>query len=114
MADLTKYARALRQHQTDAERRLWSHLRGRNLAGYKFRRQVPMDHYIVDFLCHDVRLIVELDGGQHGEDAAMAYDEHRTHYLERAGYRVMRFPNHEVMKDIDHVLEVILHHIQHP
>ncbi|QRP64512.1 DUF559 domain-containing protein [Rhodanobacter sp. FDAARGOS 1247] len=88
-------ARRLRNEGTDAERRLWQHLRHRQLAGHKFRRQYPLAGYIVDFICVPARLVVELDGGQHLD--AVEYDRRRTEILEREGYCVLRFWNDEVL-----------------
>src|SRR5262245_5940120 len=76
----TKFARRLRRNQTDAERVLWFRLRDRRLAGLKFKRQVPIDRFVVDFVCKDERLIIELDGGQH--DETRARDANRTEILE--------------------------------
>ena len=98
-------ARKLRQQSTDAERMLWKHLRAHRMAGYKFRRQVVIEPYIVDFICLDARLIVEADGGQHLEQAED--DLKRTIFLESLGYTVMRFWNHEILGDIHNVLERI-------
>jgi len=103
--NLTPLARSLRQHATDAERVLWQQLRGRRLGGYKFRRQMAIDPYIVDFVCLDAKIIVELDGGQHLEQQKQ--DQERTHYLESMGYRVLRFWNHEVLAEMEAVLEQI-------
>ena len=100
-------AKALRQNQTEHERKLWQHLRGKRFAGFKFRRQQPMDHYIVDFVCHQQQLIIELDGGQHGEDRVVIHDEKRTEYLERSGYQLLRFWNHEIMRQLPDVLDRI-------
>ena len=99
-------ARGLRQAMTDAERKLWHHLRNRHLSDHKFRRQHEIDHYIVDFVCTDAMLVVELDGGQHAEQ--QEYDEHRTVHLRAKGYRVLRFWNNEALMKIESVLEVIL------
>ena len=99
-------ARKLRQNATDAETLLWRHLRDRRLAGFKFRRQHVIGHYIVDFVCPSEKLIVELDGGQHAE--RVAYDERRTGYLESNGFRVVRFWNNDLLRDVDSVLVVIL------
>ena len=99
-------ARKLRSNATTAERVLWYHLRCRRLAGFKFRRQHVIGGYIVDFVCLSRRLIVELDGGQHAERAA--YDRRRTRYLVSRGYRVLRFWNNEMLRDVEGVLEVIL------
>ena len=99
-------ARELRKNQTDVEARIWSRLRGRQVAGAKFRRQYPIGHFIADFCCVELRLVVELDGGQHAE--AGAFDQRRTDFLVAEGYRVLRFWNNEVMENIDGVLERIL------
>ena len=98
-------ARAMRRKQTPAEARLWSRLRNGNLMGIKFRRQVVVGPYIADFLSAQARLIVEADGGQHGEQESQ--DEERTRFLEYRGYRVLRFWNHDILTDIDAVMEVI-------
>ena len=100
-------AKTLRVNATDAERILWSVLRGRRLAALRFRRQQPIGPYVVDFFCPSAKLIVELDGGQHGADQNIAYDENRTRFLEAKGYRVLRFWNAEVMKDRDTIAEAI-------
>lgn len=92
-------ARALRKNPTEAERALWRHLRLRQLDEHKFRRQQPVGSYIVDFICIEKRLVVELDGGQHSEQVAS--DAERTAWLEGEGFRVLRFWNHEVLKDIE-------------
>ena len=92
-------ARRLRRDQTDAERKLWFRLRDRRLDGLKFRRQVPIDCYVVDFCCESARLIVELDGGQHAERSAE--DAARTAALEARGYLVLRFWNNEVLQNMD-------------
>ena len=92
---LTNRARELRRNQTDAELRLWGYLRARRLLGAKFRRQVPIGRYIVDFLCKELGLIVEADGGQHTEQEI--YDARRTAWLEAQGYTVIRFWNVDIM-----------------
>ena len=92
---------------TDAERRLWSGLRGRRLEGLKFRRQHQLGPYFVDFFCHEVRLVVEADGSQHHEEVQAWYDYHRTKWLESAGYRVVRFANYDILKHPAEVLEAI-------
>lgn len=104
-ARMQRRARKLRSSSTDAERRLWHFLRRRNLLGYRFRRQVPLGPYIVDFLCIEARLVVELDGGQHTEQKA--YDAARTDYLAALDLRVLRFWNNEVLQSTGSVLEVI-------
>jgi very-short-patch-repair endonuclease len=112
MPPLVSYARDLRREQTDAERLLWGHLRDRRLNGFKFRRQVPSEPFIVDFACIERGLVVELDGSQHGEDRALAYDERRTAVLNARGMRVMRFWNEDVLKDLSGVLNVILFELE--
>jgi len=97
-------ARDLRKNATDAEHYLWYHLRASRL-GYKFKRQVPIDYFIVDFVCYEERLIIELDGGQHQD--AVEYDKQRTDALMQRGFRVLRFWNHDVLKNVTGVLEVI-------
>jgi very-short-patch-repair endonuclease len=99
-------ARRLRRDHTDAERVLWFRLRDRRLAGWKFRRQAPIDRYVVDFVCVDARLIVELDGGQHVERTEQ--DIARTRILESMGYLVLRFWNNDVLSNTDGVVETIL------
>ncbi len=83
------FAQALRKKSTDAEIYLWRLLRNRKFHGFKFRRQHPIGGYIVDFICHERRLIIELDGSQHKEN--VRYDHERTVYLRKLGYRVLRF-----------------------
>ena len=103
---MKQLARELRKTSTEAEQRLWYHLRNRRLGGFKFRRQVVIDRYIVDFVCLDAKLIVEADGGQHEFDRLA--DEVRTRHLERLGYRVVRFWNHEILLETEAVLSSIL------
>jgi very-short-patch-repair endonuclease len=100
-------ARQLRRSLTDAERVLWWHLRSRQLAGAKFRRQEPIGRYIADFCCVEHRLIVEVDGGHHADESQQEYDRERTAFLGRCGYRVLRFWNAEVLGELDGVLEMI-------
>jgi very-short-patch-repair endonuclease len=102
----TLRAQRLRREDTDAEARLWGSLRDRRLGGWKWRRQVPRGPYIVDFLCIEARLAVELDGSQHAEN--VDYDERRTAYLERSGLRVLRFWNSDVLTNSDGVCLAIL------
>ncbi|HEY4345338.1 MAG TPA: endonuclease domain-containing protein [Parvibaculum sp.] len=101
-----QHARNLRVNQTDAEKRLWSHLRNRAFFGFKFRRQAPIGPFIVDFLCEERKLIVELDGGQHGEQAEA--DARRSGYLQAQGYRVNRFWNNDTLANTEGVLTLIL------
>jgi very-short-patch-repair endonuclease len=99
-------ARVMRRVPTDAERKLWWHLRHRlALPDTHFRRQVDLGRYIVDFVSHSLKLIIELDGGQHA--VQIARDVARTKFLESRGYRVLRFWNNDVLQNIDGVLEMI-------
>jgi very-short-patch-repair endonuclease len=92
---------------TDAERRLWSRLRAHQLNGYKFRRQYPIGQYIADFARRAEHLVIELDGGGHGDDRAELADAKRTAWLEKCGYRVLRFWNSDVLAETDWVVGVI-------
>lgn len=101
-------ARALRQASTTAEQLLWRHLRNRQLAGAKFRRQHPLGPYILDFVCLEQGLVIELDGGQHADLQAQAYDQQRSAWLQQQGLRVLRFWNHEVVQQTNEVLARVL------
>jgi BirA family biotin operon repressor/biotin-[acetyl-CoA-carboxylase] ligase len=101
---LTSVARKLRRDQTDAEKLLWSHLRNRQLEDAKFVRQFPIGPFVADFACRSLKLIVELDGGQHGDNPS---DLQRTLWIEGQGYRVLRFWNKDVMENIEGVLKEI-------
>jgi very-short-patch-repair endonuclease len=105
----TTRSRTLRRSQTDAEVRLWYYLRDRRLAGHKFRRQFPLGPYFADFACAEKQLIIELDGGQHAEQAMR--DESRSTYLREQGFVVLRFWNDQVLCQTDAVLEEILRHL---
>jgi very-short-patch-repair endonuclease len=104
----TAPARALRQRATPAERLLWSRLRDRRLGGFKFRRQAPVGGRIVDFLCLEKRLAIELDGSGHGYPAGEWRDRKRTIQLEKEGLRIIRFWNPQVLRDLEWVLDQIL------
>jgi very-short-patch-repair endonuclease len=97
-------AQRLRRELTDAERKLWSILRNRQLYSAKFRRQQPIGPFIADFACQESRLIIEADGGQH---AGSAVDARRTQFLESKGYRVLRFWNNDILNNLDGVAQVI-------
>jgi very-short-patch-repair endonuclease len=101
------FAKKLRREQTEVERKLWSALRNRQFDGFKFRRQQPLGPYIADFVCFGAKLIIELDGDQHGSDKGIAYDRARTRFLQTEGFKVLRFPNHEINGSIDNVLDTI-------
>jgi very-short-patch-repair endonuclease len=100
---LTPVARKLRRASTDAEMRLWLHLRGRRMDGAKFIRQFQIGPYVADFACRAAHIAIELDGGQHSE----LVDAPRTQAIEAFGYRIIRFWNHDVLSNTDGVLEVI-------
>ena len=104
MAD--QRARRLRRNPTDAERKLWSLLRRKQLSGYRFRRQVPIGPYVVDFACLAAHLVIEVDGGQHA--LSVDRDQRRTAWLESRGYKVVRFWNNDVLENPDGVLQTIL------
>jgi very-short-patch-repair endonuclease len=93
------FAKVLRANPTDAERRLWRLLRTKQLGGLRFRRQQPVGPYIVDFFCPAAKLVVELDGDQHGADENISYDTARSRWLEARGYKVLRFANGEALKE---------------
>lgn len=100
-------ARQLRTAQTNAEARLWQALRGRRLAHHKFRRQHPIDRYIVDFASVDAKLIIEVDGATHSTDAEMARDSERTRALEYFGFHIVRVSNLDVYNNLEGVLQMI-------
>jgi len=104
-------AKTLRTNSTDAERRLWLRLRDRRLLGFKFVRQEPIGPYIADFACREADLVIELDGGQHGDDATAARDEQRSSAIAGHGYRVLRFWNNDVLRNTDGVLTEIAAHL---
>jgi very-short-patch-repair endonuclease len=98
-------AKTLRANQTEAEQRLWHHLRAHRFMDLKFKRQKPIGRYIVDFICVEQHLIIEIDGGQHAGQTE--YDQRRDAWLRSQGYTVLRFWNHEVMQQLEGVLEQI-------
>jgi very-short-patch-repair endonuclease len=101
-------ARKLRRNQTDAKTKLWHQLRASRLGSFKFRRQFPIGEFIVDFCCKERRLVIELDGGQHGEPKGVAADSRPTRALEAWGYRVIRFWDNDVLQNMDGVVQAIL------
>jgi very-short-patch-repair endonuclease len=103
---LTDTARSLRHRSTDAERKLWSRLRDRRLMGFKFKRQAPRGRYVVDFLCVEAALAIEVDGSQHATQRSQA-DRRRTAQLERDGLTVLRFWNNDVLANLEGVLTLI-------
>jgi len=113
LSKLKHLSRKLRSNQTDAELKLWYHAHRKQLQGMKFRRQVPIDNYIADFVCFEKRLVIELDGGQHSDN--IEYDEYRTKIIEQQGFIVLRFWNNDVMNNIEGVLSEIINTVNpHP
>jgi very-short-patch-repair endonuclease len=108
---LLDFARTMRAKPTDAEHRLWQHLRAGRLSAFKFRRQQPLGNFIVDFVCLEARLIVELDGGQHNGSAS---DVKRDEWLASQGFAVLRFWNNEIFENLEGVVERILVQLQQP
>ena len=106
---LTPVARALRRNATTAERRLWQGLRREQVAGFRFRRQVVLDDFIVDFASFDARLIVEVDGATHSTDEEIARDTARSAALVASGFDILRFTNDEAHRNLDGVLGTIRH-----
>jgi very-short-patch-repair endonuclease len=104
-------ARKLRKNMTDAEHALWRLLRDRRLAGWRFRRQEPIDRYIVDFICFETRLVIEVDGGQHWESKS---DEKRDAYLCSQGFRILRLWNNDVLSNPDGVYQTIIEALSAP
>ena len=104
-----KQAKSLRRAMTEAEQRLWYHLRNRRLSGYKFKRQYPIGNYIADFICLEKNLIIEADGGQHNDNPR---DDARTAWLQAQGYTVLRYWNHDILQQTEAVLTHILHHLE--
>lgn len=105
--ELAPLAKALRKTSTDVERLLWSRLRAGRFENMKFRRQHPIGSYIVDFVCLERKLVIELDGGQHAMPEEIMKDRRRDVWLEKEGYMVLRFWDNEVLTNTDEVLEVI-------
>jgi very-short-patch-repair endonuclease len=107
LARFKSRALQLRKAQTSAEARLWQALRNRRLAHWKFRRQHPIDRFVVDFVTIDGKLIVEVDGVTHGSDAASVRDAERTAILESLGFHIVRVTNTDIYENLDGVLEMI-------
>ena len=105
MKEQIKNSRQLRKNMTLQEKKLWSVIRNRQFFGYRFRRQFPIGQYIVDFICREKKIIIEIDGGQHNEDINVYYDNRRTEYLIAEGYKVIRFWNNDIDKNIGGVYE---------
>ena len=108
---IRQFARELRQPQTPAESTLWNLLRNRNLK-YKFRRQHPIDCFIIDFYCAEAKLLIEIDGASHLEKEQQEYDQARTEYLEALGHKVIRFTNDDVRYNIHAVVTAIMEEVE--
>ena len=106
-SQLKTRARALRRNLTDAEQRLWSRLRGKQVLGKQFYRQRPIGNYIVDFYAPTTRLVIEVDGAHHFDTAQASYDRRRSEYLEKLGLKVLRFDDRQVLLELDSVVQVI-------
>ena len=104
MKNKTILARNLRKNSTIQERRLWNLLKNRQFHNLKFKRQQPIGDYIVDFICKEAKIIIEIDGGQHNEPENIEYDKIRTEYLNNLGYKVIRFWNNEIYENIEGVV----------
>ena len=109
--EIKSKALAMRKQPTRAEMMLWQCLRGKRLRGLKFRRQQPIDRFIVDFYCRQAQLVVEVDGEIHDSTEAVEYDAQRTQFLEEQGLSVLRFTNDQVIYEIDSVLSTIASHL---
>lgn len=112
MHPLKPLARDLRKNQTIAEAILWKHLRNRRVLGLKFKRQVPIGKYIVDFVCVEKKLVIELDGGHHNEELHKTNDDERTEMLKHYGYHVIRFWNKDVINNFENVMEEIYFNVR--
>jgi very-short-patch-repair endonuclease len=110
--DRRTFARDLRRTQTDAERRIWARLRNKQLLDSKFRRQHAIGPYFADFVCLEIGLIVELDGGQHNDVDHIEYDAARSEFLAKAGFEVIRFWDNDVMRETDAVISMIAERIR--
>ena len=112
MNNKIQLARNLRKNSTKQELILWKLLRNYGMKNLKFKRQYPIGNYIVDFICKEKWLIIELDGGQHNEPDNILYDEERTNYLNSRGYRVLRFWNTDIDKNLKGVYDMILQEVE--
>jgi len=108
---LVNLARNLRKRQTDAENLLWRHIRYKQLLGMRFRRQHPIGNFIVDFVCLDQKLIIELDGDQHGFPGEKNQDQERDSWLQKEGFKLLRFWNNEVLQNLEGVIDTIIENI---
>ena len=112
MKYLSKLVKALRHNQTIPEQILWRAIRSRRFYGFKFRRQVQIGNYIVDFICYDKNLVIELDGREHLTPEKLEYDANRTAFLEEKNYRVVRYYNTDIFNHLDDVLQDLWNKLQ--
>ena len=112
MKDLTKLVKNLRHNQTIPEQILWKALRSRRFGGFKFRRQVQIGNYIVDFICYDKNLVIELDGREHLTPEKLEYDAKRTVFLQERNYRIVRYYNTDVFNHLEDVLQDLWERLQ--
>ena len=110
--NLKQRSRELRSGMTDAERKLWSKIREKQIHDLQFYRQKPVGNYIVDFYCPSAKLIIEVDGGGHFQPVQMEYDKIRNEFLKSLGFKVLRFSNLDVLKNIEGVVETIVENIE--
>ena len=108
--DKKQFARHLRKNMTPEESLLWSRIRKKQIHGHRFRRQHPIGPYIVDFICLDARLVIEIDGGQHNQPTQQ--EQHRADYLMEQGFQALRFWNYEVRQELQTILEIIAQSLQ--
>ncbi len=107
-------AKIMRKHPTDAENLLWQYLHAKKLGGFKFRRQHPIGKYIVDFICLKKKLAIELDGGQHAKKRVASEDRTRDEWMKSQGFKILRIWNHEVLQNLEGVLEIIADECKSP
>ena len=109
-----KKAFMLRSKETKAEKLLWERLNKSQLLGIRFKRQHPVEHYVADFYCHKVKLVIELDGEYHNTPEQKIYDDNRTKVFEEFGLTVIRFSDADVLENLDEVVEIIKSRLVHP
>jgi very-short-patch-repair endonuclease len=112
--DTLEKAKLLRKSETNAEKLLWERLKSKKFYGYKYRRQHPISQFMVDFCCHELKLVIEVDGEIHNKPEKKEYDENRTAELEKYELKILRFTNNEIENDIEQVLHSIANVLQSP
>lgn len=109
---MNSLAKVLRKNQTPQEQKLWQLLRNRQTLGYKFKRQYPMGDYIVDFVCREKKLVIEIDGGQHNIIETISKDNQRSEFIKQRGFKIIRFWNTEIDNNIEGVYQTIINNLQ--